>query len=141
MEKQADWLAAHLDDEKVRVVDIRGYVEKTDLGGGRQKADYLAAREEYDEAHIPGAVYVDWTSDITDPDDPCRRRSHRQNVSLILWDLSASATIPASWFTTTRVASLPHASGGPLRTTATTVSSSSTAAGGSGWPKTVLPPP
>src|ERR687889_150376 len=65
-----DWLAAHLDDEKVRVVDIRGYVDKTDLGGGRQKAAYLAAREEYDEAHIPGAVYVDWTSDITDPDDP-----------------------------------------------------------------------
>src|ERR671917_1784182 len=65
-----DWLAAHLDVEKVRVVDIRGYIDKTDLGGGRQKAEYLAAREEYDEAHIPGAVYVDWTSDITDPDDP-----------------------------------------------------------------------
>src|ERR671910_892870 len=69
-----DWLAAHLDDEKLRVVDIRGYVDKTDLGGGRQKADYLAAREEYDEAHIPGAVYVDWTSDITDPDDPVSTR-------------------------------------------------------------------
>jgi thiosulfate/3-mercaptopyruvate sulfurtransferase len=64
------WLAAHLGDENLRVVDIRGYVKKTDLGGGRQKADYLAAREEYDEAHIPGAVYVDWTSDITDPHDP-----------------------------------------------------------------------
>jgi thiosulfate/3-mercaptopyruvate sulfurtransferase len=65
-----DWLAAHLEDENLRVVDIRGYVKKTDLGGGRQKAEYLPAREEYDEAHIPGAVYVDWTSDITDPDDP-----------------------------------------------------------------------
>src|SRR5918999_3099652 len=65
-----DWLAAHLEDENLRVVDIRGYVDKTDLGGGRQKAEYLAAREEYDEAHIPGAVYVDSTSDITDPHDP-----------------------------------------------------------------------
>jgi thiosulfate/3-mercaptopyruvate sulfurtransferase len=65
-----DWLAARLGDEDLRVVDIRGYVEKTDLGGGRQKAEYLAAREEYDEAHIPGAVYVDWTTDITDPNDP-----------------------------------------------------------------------
>jgi len=65
-----DWLAVHLEDEDLRVVDIRGYVKKSDLGGGRQKAEYLAAREEYDEAHIPGAVYVDWTSDITDPDDP-----------------------------------------------------------------------
>jgi len=65
-----DWLAAHLEDEDLRVVDIRGYVDKTDLGGGRQKAEYLAAHEEYDAAHIPGAVYVDWTTDITDPDDP-----------------------------------------------------------------------
>src|SRR5215217_417807 len=65
-----EWLAAHLEDGNLRVVDIRGYVKKTDLGGGRQKAEYLAAREEYDEAHIHGAVYVDWTSDITDPDDP-----------------------------------------------------------------------
>jgi thiosulfate/3-mercaptopyruvate sulfurtransferase len=65
-----DWLAEHLRDPDLRVVDIRGYVKKTDLGEGRQRADYLGAREEYDEAHIPGAVYVDWTRDITDPDDP-----------------------------------------------------------------------
>ena len=66
-----DWLADTSRRRRtLRVVDIRGYVNKTDLGGGRQKAEYLAAREEYDEAHIPGAVYVDWTSDITDPDDP-----------------------------------------------------------------------
>jgi thiosulfate/3-mercaptopyruvate sulfurtransferase len=65
-----DWLAEHLRDESVRIVDIRGYVKKTDLGGGRQKAEYLGARDEYDDAHVPGAVYVDWTSDITDPDDP-----------------------------------------------------------------------
>ena len=64
------WLAGHLEDENLRIVDIRGYVNKTDLGGGRQRADYLAAPDEYDEAHIPGAVYVDWTMDITDPDDP-----------------------------------------------------------------------
>jgi thiosulfate/3-mercaptopyruvate sulfurtransferase len=65
-----DWLADHLHDPDLRVVDIRGYVRKTPLGEGRQRAEYLGAREEYDEAHIPGAVYVDWTRDITDPDDP-----------------------------------------------------------------------
>ena len=65
-----DWLADHLEDENLRVVDIRGYVKKTDLGEGRQRAEYLAAPHEYDEAHIPGAVYVDWTRDVTDPDDP-----------------------------------------------------------------------
>jgi thiosulfate/3-mercaptopyruvate sulfurtransferase len=65
-----DWLAEHLHDPGVRVVDIRGYVKKTDLGERRQRAEYLGARGEYDEAHIPDAVYVDWTRDITDPDDP-----------------------------------------------------------------------
>ncbi len=67
---QTGWLAEHLDDPDIRIVDIRGYVRKADLGGGLQKAEYLAAREEYDEAHIPGAVYVDWTRDVIDPDDP-----------------------------------------------------------------------
>jgi thiosulfate/3-mercaptopyruvate sulfurtransferase len=65
-----EWLAGHLGDGDVRVVDIRGYVKKTDLGDGRQEAEYLAAPSEYYEAHVPGAVYVDWTLDITDPDDP-----------------------------------------------------------------------
>ena len=65
-----DWLQGHLEDPNLRVVDIRGYVEKTDLGGGRQRADYLPAREEYEASHVPGAVFVDWTRDITDPDDP-----------------------------------------------------------------------
>jgi thiosulfate/3-mercaptopyruvate sulfurtransferase len=64
------WLQDHLEGPDLRVVDIRGYVRKTDLGGGRQRAEYLPAREEYDEAHVPGAVFVDWTRDITDPDDP-----------------------------------------------------------------------
>jgi thiosulfate/3-mercaptopyruvate sulfurtransferase len=67
---QTNWLAEHLDDPDIRIVDIRGYVKKKEVGNGRQEAEYLAAREEYDEAHIPGAVYVDWTRDITDPADP-----------------------------------------------------------------------
>ncbi|MCA1716619.1 MAG: sulfurtransferase [Actinobacteria bacterium] len=67
---QTEWLAEHLDDQDLRVVDIRGYVKKRDLDNGRQEAEYLAARDEYEEAHVPGAVYVDWTRDITDPEDP-----------------------------------------------------------------------
>jgi len=66
---QTEWLAEHLDDPTLRIVDIRGYVKKRDLGNGGQEADYLPARDEYDEAHLPGAVYVDWTRDIADPDD------------------------------------------------------------------------
>src|SRR5215203_6467713 len=65
-----DWLAEHLDDPSLRIVDIRGYVKKRDFGNERQEAEYLAARDEYDEAHIPGAVYIDWIRDITDLEDP-----------------------------------------------------------------------
>lgn len=64
------WLAEHLEERDLRVLDVRGYVKKTDLGDGRQRAEYLPAHEEYEEAHIPGSLYVDWTADITDPDDP-----------------------------------------------------------------------
>jgi len=62
------WLEKHLGLENLTVVDIRGYVKTTDLGDGRQHADYVAARDEYDAGHVPGAVFVDWTTDITDPE-------------------------------------------------------------------------
>jgi len=64
-----DWLAAHGNDAGVRVLDIRGYVRHIEDSTGGMKAAYEAARDEYDAGHIPGAVYVDWTRDITDPDD------------------------------------------------------------------------
>lgn len=64
------WLADNLEDPALRVVDIRGYVRKTEAPDGRQKAEYVAARDEYDDSHVPGAVFVDWTRDITDPDAP-----------------------------------------------------------------------
>lgn len=64
------WLAEHLGDPRLRVVDIRGYVKTTDLGGGRQRAEYVGAGDEFGTGHIPGSVFVDWTTDITDPDDP-----------------------------------------------------------------------
>ena len=67
-----EWLAANLDNPNLRVVDMRGYVHTTDLGEGKQHADYVAARDEYDAGHIAGAVYVDWTQDITDPDNPVK---------------------------------------------------------------------
>ncbi len=62
------WLKENLGHPGLVVVDIRGYVNTEDLGGGRQLSTYANARSEYDAAHIPGAVYVDWTRDIVDPD-------------------------------------------------------------------------
>lgn len=63
------WLADHLDAAGVRVVDIRGYVKSRDIGGGQQVADYVGAPDEFAAGHVPGARFVDWTTDITDPDD------------------------------------------------------------------------
>lgn len=62
------WLAEHLGSPGLVVVDIRGYVNTRDVGGGEQVAEYVGAPEEYAEGHIPGAVFVDWTQDIIDPD-------------------------------------------------------------------------
>jgi len=45
-----EWLAAHLDDANVRVVDIRSAVD-----GG--------ARAAFEEAHVPGAVHTDYAKD------------------------------------------------------------------------------
>jgi thiosulfate/3-mercaptopyruvate sulfurtransferase len=60
-----EWLAEHLGDPGVRVVDVRGKV----LPPGA-KPRYLAKRADYEAAHVPGAVFVDWTRDIVDPSDP-----------------------------------------------------------------------
>jgi thiosulfate/3-mercaptopyruvate sulfurtransferase len=65
-----DWLAARLDDPGVRVVDMRGTVTTRPVAPGVEEADYRGAREEYLAGHVPGAVYVDWTRDIVDLDDP-----------------------------------------------------------------------
>ncbi|MBV8678085.1 MAG: sulfurtransferase [Planctomycetaceae bacterium] len=65
-----DWLQRHLRDPGLRVVDIRGSVTTRPLGAGVEEATYRGALDEYLAGHIPGAVYVDWTRDIVDPDDP-----------------------------------------------------------------------
>jgi thiosulfate/3-mercaptopyruvate sulfurtransferase len=57
------WLAEHLLDPNLRVVDIRGRV----LTADQPLPHYYAHRAEYDQSHLPGAVFVDWTQDIVDP--------------------------------------------------------------------------
>jgi thiosulfate/3-mercaptopyruvate sulfurtransferase len=62
------WLAQHLHDPDLRIVDMRGYV-RTIEKDGIQEAHYEGARDEYEQSHIPGAVYIDWTRDIVDLED------------------------------------------------------------------------
>lgn len=65
-----EWLEVHLNDPDLRVVDMRGYVVTRPVAPGVEQADYRGAPDEYLAGHVPGAVYVDWTRDIVDPDDP-----------------------------------------------------------------------
>jgi thiosulfate/3-mercaptopyruvate sulfurtransferase len=67
---ETDWLAEHLDDPLVRVVDMRGRVQTETQADGYQTAQYLGAPDAYREGHVPGAVYLDWTSDLVDAADP-----------------------------------------------------------------------
>jgi thiosulfate/3-mercaptopyruvate sulfurtransferase len=53
----SDWLAAHLDDPDVVVADMRW----------RESGHGPAL---YARGHIPGAVYVDWSTDLVEPDSP-----------------------------------------------------------------------
>ncbi|MBA3551923.1 MAG: hypothetical protein H0W27_03500, partial [Actinobacteria bacterium] len=52
-----EWVAAHLDDPGVVIVDMRW----DEAGTGRFR---------YEGRHIPGAVYLDWATDLIDPDNP-----------------------------------------------------------------------
>jgi thiosulfate/3-mercaptopyruvate sulfurtransferase len=61
-----DWLHEYLDVPNLRIVDIRGHV----IPASEPKPHYFAHHAEYTESHIPGAVFVDWVLDITDPDSP-----------------------------------------------------------------------
>src|SRR3954452_8772111 len=47
-----DWLAAHLDDPRVRIVDCRYYFDRP-------------GRDAYDAGHIPSAVYLNWEQDLS----------------------------------------------------------------------------
>lgn len=57
------WLADHLEDELIRIVDATVHLPDT----GRN------AREEYQQAHIPGALFFDFDR-ISDPDNPLPRK-------------------------------------------------------------------
>ena len=58
------WLANHLNDANLRIVDIRGHV----LPASQPPPHYYSHIDDYNESHIPNAVFVDWTSDIVEPD-------------------------------------------------------------------------
>lgn len=64
------WLAQHLSDPHLRIIDIRGHVAPpTD-----PLPHYFNHRDDYLTNHIPRAAFVDWVHEITDPADPRHAR-------------------------------------------------------------------
>lgn len=61
-----DWLAAHLDDANLRLIDIRGHV----IPASEPPPHYFNHHADYLQSHIPGALFVDWVHEITDPESP-----------------------------------------------------------------------
>ncbi|MBL8164828.1 MAG: sulfurtransferase [Anaerolineae bacterium] len=61
-----EWLHDHLTETDLRIVDIRGHV----LPPTEPLPHYHNHRADYEVSHIPGAVFVDWVHEITDPADP-----------------------------------------------------------------------
>eukprot|EP00624_Nannochloropsis_granulata_P006676 evm.model.NODE_5049_length_5772_cov_33.805092.2 len=63
------WLAEHIDDEDLAILDVRGEVAKAAVEDGKQSTEYKALFGDYVDAHIPHAAFVDWTKDIAYTDD------------------------------------------------------------------------
>lgn len=64
-----EWLADHVDDEDLAILDIRGEVSKAPVTNGTQETEYIALKGDYVDAHIPNAAFVDWIEDIAYTDD------------------------------------------------------------------------
>ena len=61
-----DWLESHLQDPDLRIIDIRGKV----LPASQPPPHYFTHRAAYREAHIPNAAFIDWQTDIVEPNSP-----------------------------------------------------------------------
>jgi thiosulfate/3-mercaptopyruvate sulfurtransferase len=101
-----DWLAAHLDDPRLRVVDVRWYLDPSRRG-----------REAYLQGHIRGAVFLDLDADLSAPGGGRGRRAGRhpwpppgqvalvlgaagigRGVHVVAYDDQAGATAARLWY-------------------------------------------
>jgi thiosulfate/3-mercaptopyruvate sulfurtransferase len=63
-----DWLAAHLDDPDVVLLDCTVYLKPADGGGLRS----VSGRANFDAGHIPGAGFADLTTALCDAESSLR---------------------------------------------------------------------
>ncbi|MEO1443809.1 MAG: sulfurtransferase [Chloroflexota bacterium] len=104
-----EWLAQHIDDDILRIVDIRGYVKPAT----EPPPHYFNKRDDYEQSHIPGAVFIDWVHEITDPDLPhhtqvapperykaaMERAGIGDDTFVVIYDDGGSIFAPRLWWT------------------------------------------
>jgi thiosulfate/3-mercaptopyruvate sulfurtransferase len=97
-----EWLAAHLDDPSVRIVDGTSYLPNVPRD----------ARKEYEEKHIPGAVFVD-IDEVSDHSSPLPHMLPRPEAfaakagalgiagdqKIVVYDSHGVRTAPRVWWT------------------------------------------
>jgi thiosulfate/3-mercaptopyruvate sulfurtransferase len=66
---ETDWLAAHLDDSAVRVLECTVYLHPADVPGGFRVE---SGRARWAAGHIPGAGFVDLQEELSDRTSPLR---------------------------------------------------------------------
>ncbi|HMH51420.1 MAG TPA: sulfurtransferase [Candidatus Acidoferrum sp.] len=66
---ETDWLAAHLGEPDLRVVECTVYLQPADLPGGYRVE---SGRAKWAEGHIPGAGFVDLQDELSDRDSKLR---------------------------------------------------------------------
>ncbi len=94
-----DWVAENLSRPGVRIVDCRWRVDGT-------------SRQLFAGGHIPGAVFIDWAADLTDPDDSIpfqlagpeafaaamSRAGIGDGMTIVLYDDTASLYACRAWW-------------------------------------------
>lgn len=61
---EPEWLAAHLEDPDLRLLDCRVDMTLNQAGG----LDFTPARQAWEQAHIPGAHFLDFVAELSAPD-------------------------------------------------------------------------
>ena len=81
------WLEEHLNDQDIRIIEIRGKV----LPPTEPPPHYFTDRAGYESSHIPNAVFVDWQVDIVEPGSPSNDVASPQRFAELMEGLGISS--------------------------------------------------
>src|SRR5215471_7108765 len=106
---ETEWLAEHLHDPGVRVLECTVYLHPADLPGGFRVE---SGRERWSQGHIPGAGFVDLHEELSDKTSSLRfmlpppdqfaaamgRHGVGEGVRVVLYDRSANMWAARVWW-------------------------------------------